>query len=106
MIFDLRILNTTQFSARIFRSKVKFINCTELIDYLLNKQNVINELKCDIEIHQVILRDAQPLDDYFIKRKTKGIDALSDDTYYRILNKLHLMSPFITSSYIDENNSF
>ena len=106
LIFDLRILNVTKFSARIFRSKVKFVNCTELIDYLLNKTNVINNATCKIELQQIILRDNQQLEDNFIKKKTRGIDALSDDTYYKILNKLYLMSPFITSSNVEENNSF
>lgn len=102
VIFDIRIVNLKRFFAITLRVKMEIMDCDDLINFILNKSNIKPKSSYISRIMAMNVIDIKKEDDLYVK----GIDQLSSDTYYRIMNKLHLTSPFYTSSNTENNNPF
>ena len=99
MIFNVHVINSNGSIALTIKLKVKIINCIDLINYI--KVNTNNAPKSAYNCILLIIT----LDDNY-NSDLQGIDTLYPNSYYRILNNLHLTSPFYTSSNTDNNNPF
>jgi len=102
VIFDIRIVNLKRFFATTIRVKMEIIDCDDLINYILNKSSIKPKSSYTSRIMAMNVVNMEKEDELYVK----GIDQLSSDTYYRIMNKLHLTSPFYTSSNTENNNPF
>jgi len=102
VIFDIRIVNLKRFFATTIRVKMEIIDCDDLINYILNKSSIKPKSSYTSRIMAMNMVNMEKEDELYVK----GIDQLSSDTYYRIMNKLHLTSPFYTSSNTENNNPF